>query len=444
MRTSYVAAVAITLGAAASVPAHALAGSTTRSSLSGAGSELNASSSEASLSADGRYVGFSTGATNAVSGDTNGVTDVFVRDRSARKTVRVSVSSSGAQADLASADVQLSRSGRYVTFSSAASSLVSGDTNSSSDVFVRDRDTDGDGIYDESGAVSTRRMSLSSAGAQANGPSVGPAMSSSRYVAFSSSANNLVANDTNSAQDVFVRDRTTSRTVRVSVSTSGGQNADASGSPAISSSGRYVAFITALGETAPRVFVRDRDTDADGVFDEPGAVRTTRVPSDVNVYAPSISANGRHVTYNETDQDDPGAPFVHDLKTGRTVPVAVSNTAATTPYSGETTRNAISGNGRYVTFASGAGGLVVGDTNGTEDVFVRDRDTDADGIFDETGAVSTARASISSADVQGNGLSAAAVIAEYGTYVAFASEATNLSLATDSNGTWDVFTRTNP
>ncbi len=289
-------------------------------------------------------------------------------------------------------------------------------------------------------------MSVATSGSQGNGSSMSPSISANRYVAFASRASNLVANDTNGAPDVFVRDRNTSRTVRISVSTSGGQNLYGSWSPVISSSGRWVTFITDISETASRVFVRDRDTDtdADGVFDEPGAVKTTQVPHLHNLYMPSISGNGRYVTFNEIPYDDENAAYVHDLRTGTTLPVTVSNTDETAIYPGVTGRNAISGSGRYVIFSTYPDGLVSGDTNGARDVFVRDRDTDADGIFDEPGAVRTTRASISSTDVQGNGHSRESAMAENGTYVAFESEATNLSLGTDSNAAWDVFARTNP
>lgn len=444
MRSKYVSAVTATLAAATLIAQPAFAGSTIRASLSNAGLQLNAGSAEAALSADGRFVSFATTASGVVSGDTNAVTDVFVRDLSAKKTVRVSVSSGGTQANRSSGGADVSRTGRYVVFSLAASSLVSGDTDASGDIFVRDRDTDGDRIYDEAGAVSTRRMSVSSSGSQGNGSSVSPSISANRYVAFASRASNLVANDTNGAQDVFVRDRDTSRTVRISVSTSGEQNVYGSRTPVISSSGRYVVFVTDISETAHRLFVRDRDTDADGVFDETGAVKTTQVPHIHNMYMPSISGDGRHVTFNEVPYDDENAALVHDLRTGKTVPVPVPNSDETAIYRGLTGPNAISGNGRYVTFSSEPEGLVAGDTNGVRDVFVRDRDTDADGIFDEPGVVRTTRASISSTDVQGNGHSRAPAMAENGTYLAFESEATNLSLATDSNGAWDVFARTNP
>ncbi len=96
MRNTCLAA-AVTFGAVALAPASALAATTSRVSLSSTGLELNASSSGASLSADGRYTGFSSAATNVVAGDSNGVADVFVRDRSSQKTIRVIVSSAGGQ-----------------------------------------------------------------------------------------------------------------------------------------------------------------------------------------------------------------------------------------------------------------------------------------------------------------------------------------------------------
>ncbi len=91
MRYKYVITATATLAAATLIPQPAFAGSITRASLSNAGLQLNAGSAEAALSADGRFVSFSTAATGVVSGDTNAVTDVFVRDVSAKKTVRVSV-----------------------------------------------------------------------------------------------------------------------------------------------------------------------------------------------------------------------------------------------------------------------------------------------------------------------------------------------------------------
>jgi hypothetical protein len=119
------------------VPASAVAGSTARVSLSNGGLEVHGNSSKPSLSADGRYVGFSSEAPDVVAGDTNGTGDVFVRDRVGGKTVRISVSSSGVQGDRASGNPMVSGGGRYIAFESWAATLVPGDTNGTFDVFVR-------------------------------------------------------------------------------------------------------------------------------------------------------------------------------------------------------------------------------------------------------------------------------------------------------------------
>jgi Tol biopolymer transport system component len=109
--------------------------------LPAAGTPGNAASSGPSLSADGRYVSFDSYATNMVSGDTNGVLDVFVRDRNTGTTMLVSRNSAGTQGDDGSGDPSISDDGRYVAFASGATNLVSGDTNGAIDIFVRDRNT---------------------------------------------------------------------------------------------------------------------------------------------------------------------------------------------------------------------------------------------------------------------------------------------------------------
>ncbi len=174
-------------------------------------------------------------------GDTNDSLDVFVRDRELGTTRRVSVSSTGAQGDSGGFGPAISSAGRYVAFSSHASNLVSGDTNAAQDVFVRDRELG-----------TTRRVSVSSTGAQGDSLSFDPAISSAgRYVAFSSDASNLVPGDTEGTVDVFVRDRDLGATRRVSVSSTGAQGNRISFEPAISSAGRYVAFSSAASNLVP-------------------------------------------------------------------------------------------------------------------------------------------------------------------------------------------------
>ncbi|HEX8344241.1 MAG TPA: hypothetical protein VF657_05790 [Actinoplanes sp.] len=230
-------------------------GRTSRVSVSGANRQADGASEEADISADGRYVAFSSQATNLVPGDTNGEQDIFVRDVRAGSTRRVSLSSVGRQADERSSGPLISADGRYVAFSSMASTLVAGDRNGTWDVFVRDLRTG-----------TTTRVSVSGTRAGGNGASYGRAMSrDGRYVAFFSDSSNLVPGDTNRIRDMFLRDLRTGATSRVSVPQTGRQaNADSDGA-SISADGRFVAFRSFASNLVPGdtngdadVFVRDR------------------------------------------------------------------------------------------------------------------------------------------------------------------------------------------
>ncbi|MBK7643742.1 MAG: PD40 domain-containing protein [Planctomycetes bacterium] len=208
-------------------------GTTTLVSATPSGAAGNSLSSFASISLDGRYIAFSSLASDLVPGDTNGTTDVFVRDAVAGTTERVSVSSAGAQGDGYSTFPAISGDGRFVVFQSFASDLVAGDTNGESDVFVHDRQ-----------AGTTERVSVSSAGTQADGPSSNITISADgRFLAFQSAATNLVASDTNGTDDVFLRDRLAGATTLVSVSFGGGQGDQPCVTPVLSADGRCIAFV---------------------------------------------------------------------------------------------------------------------------------------------------------------------------------------------------------
>jgi Tol biopolymer transport system component len=177
-------------------------------------------------------VAFASSATNLVSGDTNKHPDIFVRDLQTNQTTRVSVASDGTQANNFSFNPSISADGRYVAFTSWANNLVSGDTNGGRDIFVHDRQT---------GA--TTRVSVATGGGQAAADSQRPSISADgRYVAFESDASNLVSGDTNNHPDIFVHDRQTGVTMQVSVASDGTQTYAFSSDPSISADGRYVAF----------------------------------------------------------------------------------------------------------------------------------------------------------------------------------------------------------
>ncbi|MBA3264841.1 MAG: PD40 domain-containing protein [Nocardioidaceae bacterium] len=344
---------------------------TRRVSVGKDGAQGNSGSFDPAVSADGRYVAFHSYASNLVAGDTNRAPDVFVRDRVRHVTRRVSVGAGGAQANSASIRPAVSADGRYVAFDSHASNLVAGDTNRTTDVFVRDRVRH-----------VTRRVSVGAGGAQANHASTGAAVSADgRYVAFHSLASNLVAGDTNGHLDVFVRDRVRHVTRRVSVGAGGAQANTDSYEPAVSADGRYVAFRSyasnlVAGDTngAPDVFVRDRVRHVTRRV----SVGAGGAQANAHSYSPAVSAHGRYVAFSSDasnlvagDTNRRLDVFVRDRVRHVTRRVSVGAGGA------EANRNshepAVSAHGRYVAFHSLASNLVAGDTNVATDVFVRDR-----------------------------------------------------------------------
>jgi Tol biopolymer transport system component len=362
-------------------------GTTKRASVSTGGAQARPArdpwggSTAGGISADGRYVVFQSDAPNLVAGDTNGVADVFLHDFASGVTKRVSVGSHG-QANGASGLSAISANGRFVAFESAASNLVAHDSNRSLDVFVRDL-----------ASGRTSRADVSSRGLQARGlsESTEPALSSDgRYVAFESSATNLVPGDTNKLADVFVRDRRTGRTERVSVTSKGKQaGADrtnnGSNAPSISGDGRYVAFHSADSNLVPGdtnwtfdIFVHDRKTG-----------RTTRISvsstgvqaNGESVGAPSFSTDGRYVAFNSlasnlVPADDKAGDildvFIRDLRAGTTTIASLGVAGQHGADSSSVSGIAFSRDDKLLAFSSFAGNLVPGDTNGTADAFLRE------------------------------------------------------------------------
>jgi Tol biopolymer transport system component len=213
---------------------------TERVSVDSAGSDANGASDNPSTSSDGRYVAFESGATDLVPVGSNGLIQVFVRDRQTGTTTQVSLNSLGNEELAPSRIPSISGDGMHVAFESDAD-LAGGDANPFSDIFVRDLL-----------AVTTILVSVDSTGAQDLGPSVSPSISADgRYVAFQSEAD-LVLPD-NGFIDIYVHDRdldedgtydeaSSISTVRVSVDAVGNQGDDHSYFPSISGDGRYVAF----------------------------------------------------------------------------------------------------------------------------------------------------------------------------------------------------------
>lgn len=314
---------------------------------------------------------FASSASNLVAGDTNGQADVFVHERQTGATTRVSVATGAAQANAASSVSSVSDDGRHVAFASSASNLVAGDTNKKEDIFVHDRQT---------GA--TARVSVTSAGAQATGVSADPAISDDgRYVAFASDAKDLVANDGNRKADIFVHDRQTGATTRVSLLSSGQEANAGSEQPAVSGDGRYVAFVSFGTNLVPNdtnqrgdVFVHDRQTGETSRI----SVTADGGNADDRAFNPSISDDGRFVGFasRATNLAAGGSgghdhAYVRDRQEAVTLRVSIADDGSSgNSHSGQGSVE-VSGNGRHVVFDSVAGNLVPDDTNGVSDVFVR-------------------------------------------------------------------------
>ena len=217
----------------------------------------NRAATNADISADGRFVVFQSDADNLVEGDTNEASDIFVRDRQLNTTVRLSLALDGTQGNGASSQAVISADGRFVAFSSDASNLVENDTNNTADIFVYDLETQ-----------TVERISVASDGTEGDGFSRAPSLSADgRYVSYDSLATNLVADDTNGKGDVFVYDRETQTTERVSISSEGEESNNFAFNHDISSDGRYVSYssgATNLVENDTNrvvdVFVFDRET----------------------------------------------------------------------------------------------------------------------------------------------------------------------------------------
>lgn len=414
-------------------------GITSRVSLDSDNKEGNGQSDGPAISANGRFVAFSSWSSNLVSGDTNDASDIFVRDRQTGQTTRVSVNSAGSQANHGSYGPAISADGRYVVFVSEASNLVSGDSNKWSDIFLHDRDEDDDGLYDEPGAIKTRRVSLSSTGAQGNSSSFGAALSAdARYVVFESVATNLVDGDTNKVLDVFLRDLQTGRTSRISENSAGEQANDVSYAPTISANGCFVAYESAADNLvsgdvneAFDIFVHDCQTGQTTLV----SLNSAGEQGTNSSSSPAISADGHFVAFwsyaNDlvyADTNDSNDVFVHDRQNGKTTLISVNSAGIQQdegtlyPY-----RPAISGDGRYVTFGSDATNLDVLDTNNLTDIFLHDRQTGE-----------TSRVSVSSSHNQGNQWAWDSTITADGRVVAFSSEADNL-VAGDTNDSGDVY-----
>ena len=356
--------VLIAAGTAAAAAKH-----TQRVNVSSAGvqADQGSASNPPAVSANGRYVAFASSATDLVPGDTNGFEDVFVRDRKLHETSLVSVGPGGVQGNGSSFGGSISPNGRWVAFESVATNLTAATTGGAQNAFLRDRKLH-----------TTSLVSVGPAG-PGNGFSFDPVMSADgRYVAFDSTATNLVPHDVNGASDVFLRDRKTHKTSILSVNSAGVRGNGNSYTPSISANGRWVAFATdapnlqgkGIGQYT-QVVVRDRAAHKTSLV----SLDTSGARGEGDSMEPVISANGRWVAFQTiallvgSDGNLSYDIYLRDRTAHRTVLVSLSS--AGVQGIGDSVMPGISADGRYVAFLSEAANLVPDDTNGLQDVFVR-------------------------------------------------------------------------
>ncbi|MEV2214959.1 hypothetical protein AB0H86_26545 [Streptomyces sp. NPDC050997] len=416
---------------------------TERVNVTAEGTQANDYSDVGGISANGRYIAFDSAATNLVPGDTNGFSDIFVKDLHTGTIKRVNVADDGTQADNEWVTYSLSANGRYIAFSSYADNLAPGDTLDAQDVFVHDRLTGRTEVLVQAGAD----------GAQTYEPSIS---ANGRYVAFTSSRSDLVPGDTNDRGDVFVRDRWKKTTKRVSVADDGSQSDGFSEGAAISADGTRVGFRTqfsleagdeagtrpdASGVRRPEAFifyVHDTRTGR--------TVLAAHTRDGVPVAARGnigLSPDGRYALYASEwseivpgDTNDKRDVFAKDLATGATQRLTLAyDGSEPNDHSAGGTANffggpALSADNRHVVFTSYADNLVPGDTNGDPDAFVRDL------VTGEVQRVNVAEDGTQSDKAQRS----SPVVDAFGRTVAFSSPGDNL-VPGDTNDTADAFVR---
>jgi Tol biopolymer transport system component len=407
-------------------------------------------------SSDGRVVAFTSPSPDLVPGDENGLEDVFVYDQATQRFELISIASNGTQGN---DDVRryqeylaISGNGRYVAFTSPASNLVSGDTNNvcDRDIYYTLTDNCADVFVHDRVTKQTERVSVSSVGEQGNGISAFPSLSEDgRWVAFTGFAP-LEPQDTNGVADVYLKDRVTGTLTRVSLTHDGAEANNGSDSPSLSADGRYVAFVSyatnllpgdtgepcrypatpynVFGATCSNIYRKDLQTGELSRVSAPHGVRPNYISR-----SPHISDDGRYIVFESGATNFEQAPqaddlediFLYDHQLQRVTRISTALAGGDTNDRSYGPR--ISGDGRTISFSSFATNIVAGDTNELSDVFMHDR---------ETGQ--TVRVSVSEAGVQADSRSGDSDLSADGRFVVFESGASNLT-TNDAPKSMDVF-----
>lgn len=427
------------------------------------GSDANGEITEPVLSANGQWLIFSSDASDLVAGDVNGVRDVFAKNMSSGDVVLLSTTPGVLDAsDGDSYDPTVCDDGSVVAFTSDSDLLDESGTdfNFEPDVYVLDRDVSGDGALDEDGDTRLVRGSIGAEGVEALFGATSPSLSGDcGWLAYATDEA-FVETDANDSSDVYLQavtdagmpaDPTTAPAPVLVSGTVGAADGGGGFLPRLSQTGRYVAFastgndlVTGTYAAYGGTFRHDRDTDADGVFDEAGATvnafasSTTAGGASTGVAdgsaAPWITADGRCVAFRFTNGYDLAADvvnasgvFLRDFVSGTTELISKSSTGVQASEAGGAS---VSADCRYVSFDSGDSILVSGDTNGSRDVFVRDRYLGTTELVSRTSSGAPASGSTQSEQMAANRT------------VLVTSSAPQLGGASGGNGTLDAFSLT--
>lgn len=395
---------------------------------SNGGQTIGGNNSFADITPSGRYVSFTSNADNVVPEDTADYQDIFRHDRETGKTKRVSLATSGAPANGHSSVSAISDDGTVIAFSTQATNLSPKDDATNYDIYVRDLATG-----------KTKLVSVNTSGTEGSGTSGTTAISGNgRFVAFVSDADDLVPDDDNAENDVFIRDLVEGETTRISVASDETEGADASGAPTVSETGRYVAFESlaenlvapSLANTAEDVFLRDRQKGKTKLV----SINPNLVPADGSSSSPAISSDGQLVAFESGASNlfyDDGAffrdIFVKNTRTGKVEIISVPADGSTND--GSSFDADISANGRYVSFESESTKLVTSMDTLLSHAFVYDR---VSGLMERVSSTPTGQS------CSGANGSYVVRVSSQGPFVSFESDCTDI-VANDTNGNYDAF-----
>jgi Tol biopolymer transport system component len=387
---------------------------------------VNYGSTAPAISGDGRYVVFSSTSTQLVTGDTNGLADVFVKDRKTGSIVRANTNSAGSQMITGEiqSSVRISDDGRFVAFGGWQTGLVPGFTGTYRSILIKDMQT---------GTVSVADISSSGTPGNANATTFDMS-ANGRYVTFITNATNLGYTDTNAGRDVYVRDRISGTTTLLSKSYSSGNTSNGqNGTPSISCDGAYIAFMSTSNDIAPG--------DANGNNDLFLVDRVNNTTRDITISANALSGGEPHVSCDGTTVIFPS--WASNLVSGDTNGVSdffayntyddsfelVSQSSSGSQATTDTTSRSsgtVSYDGKYVVISS-SDALASSDTNGRSDVYLRNSN-------DSTTTVLSMRNS----STQSTGTSNLPAVSANGRYVIYYSEDSGL-VSGDTNNTPDIF-----